>query len=195
MRGTARLHRLFGLPAAVAAGSLLMIGGAVAVGTTPDFAANPTCGPMTGSGPGLGSHHDPLADPIRMCGEGQGVVSVPASGDLPITVSIFETYPGHQPLRTTFSDPSYLQIPYQSMSGGGEGLARVWLNGVELSSKAGNQPTVLQVEMTGLPQGMVQLGNFGPNNKLWLYGYVFDQNGGEIFLHYTVSLSAVGQGR
>jgi len=186
-----KLCRMVGLPVAVMAGSLLAIGGTVAVSGAPAFAANPSCGPTTGTGPGLGSHHDPLADPIRICGEGMGSVDVPSSGMVPVTLSIFETYPGHHPLTTTFSAPSYVQVPWSD--GSMSGMAYLGLDGVQLASKAGNDPTVLRMELSGLPTGMVQVGDL--QHALWLFGFVYDTNGEEIFLHWKLSLgSSSGRG-
>jgi hypothetical protein len=176
---------------AIAAGTIVSTGLVVASGTNA-FAANPTCSPQSGVGPGLGSHHDPLQSPLRICGEGQGTVTVPASGDVSVTVQIFQTYPGHGPVDTLFLPGSEIQIPYYSTSGGSAAnpsFADIPLSFVELQDKAGNNPTTFSVTLTGLTPGVDAIGNVTTTNQLWLSGSVLDSTGQEIFLHYKVSIN------
>ncbi len=174
-----------------AVGSALTVG-LVVSSPSAAFAANPTCSPQSGVGPGLGSHHDPLQTPLRMCGEGQGTVTVPASGQVSVTVQIFQTYPGNGTVDTLFLPGSEIQIPYYSTSSGSAtapSFADVSLSGVELKGKAGNNPTTFVATLTGLTPGVDAIGDVTNTNQLWLGGYVIDSTGQEIFLHFKVSIN------
>lgn len=184
-------NRILRSAMAIAAGSI-MTTGLVAAGGATAFAANPTCSPQSGVGPGLGSHHDPLRNPLRICGEGRGTVTVPNSGHVSVTVQIFQTYPGHGSLNTTFLPGSEIQIPYYSTASGSAAAPKftdIALGGVKLLNKAGNSATTFSATLSGLTPGVDAIGNITSTNQLWLSGYVVNSTGQEVFLHYKVSIN------